>query len=393
MDRPLLASRSRAAWSGVVLVLGAILALFVLSFVGTFVFGLFVYYGVRPLHRRLRGRLERRQRSAALTILFVVVPVVALVGYSVAVAFQELVVALGPQTTEAVLSRLPGRPRSLGELIQSLGDVVDGLRRSEQFRTYLETGIGTLGRAANALFHLTLSLVFAFFLLRDGPRLGAWFREDVAGDDATTEAYLAAVDADLETVYFGNVLTVLLVGAAALAVYHGFNLVSPPAIAIPFPTLLALLTALATFVPLVVGKLVYVPTAGYLVWRATAVETGGLLPWAVGFLVVAVLVLDLVPQTFVRPLVSGRSIHSGLVLFAYVLGAALFGWYGLFLGPLFLVLVVQAANVVLPELLHGDRITPETHTAVGSEPTGGGPAGPAEAPPDGDDAGADPDGQ
>jgi hypothetical protein len=56
------------------------------------------------------------------------------------------------------------------------------------------------------------------------------------------------------------------------------------------------------------------------------------------------------------------------VLLAYVLGAALFGWYGLFLGPLILVLVVQAANVVLPELLHGDPLTTDTHLKIGSDP-------------------------
>jgi hypothetical protein len=56
------------------------------------------------------------------------------------------------------------------------------------------------------------------------------------------------------------------------------------------------------------------------------------------------------------------------VLFAYVLGAALFGWYGLFLGPLLLVLAAQSANVVLPELLHGERLTTATSTEIGAEP-------------------------
>jgi hypothetical protein len=78
--------------------------------------------------------------------------------------------------------------------------------------------------------------------------------------------------------------------------------------------------------------------------------------------------LDIIPQTVLRPYLSGRGIHTGLVLFAYVLGAALFGWYGLFLGPLLLVLVAQAANVVLPELLHGERLTTGTYTTIGSDP-------------------------
>lgn len=363
--------RARLAWGAVLLLLGLVVALFVYSFVGTLVLGLFVYYGVRPLHRRLRSRLSGRGRSAALTVLFVVVPLIGLVGYGALVAVRELTVVAGPAVVEALLSRLPGDPRSVVVLLRSPASLLQYLDSAARVRSYLLTGLGTLGRAGNALVHLTLSLALAFFLLRDGPRLREWFRRDVAGEAGVGEAYLDAVDADLETVYFGNVLTVLLVCGAALVVYHGFNHLSPAGLRLPVPTLLSLLTGLATFVPLVVGKLVYLPATAYLLWRATARGAGPeLLPWVGAFLVVSFLVLDLVPQTFVRPLISGRSLHGGLVLFAYVLGTALFGWYGLFLGPLLLVLVVQAANLVLPEMLGGDPLTDETHTSLGSDPAG-----------------------
>jgi predicted PurR-regulated permease PerM len=370
--------RARLAWWGVVAVLGVALTFFVASFVGTFVLGLFVYYAARPLHRRLRTRVDHRGLSATLTMLFLVLPAVALVGYAGLVAVQEFAVVAGPGLTDAVLERLPGDPRSVGGLLRSPTELLGRLDDGSRVLTVVVTGFGALGTAANGLLHLTLALAVSFFLLRDGPRLAAWFRADVAGAGGVADAYLTAVDADLETVYFGNVLTVLLVGVAAVVVYNGFNVLAPATLRLPVPTLLALLTGLATFVPLVVGKLVYVPMCGYLAWEATRAGAGsGVLPWVVGFLVVSFLLLDLLPQTFLRPLVSGRSLHSGLVLFAYVLGAALFGWYGLFLGPLLVVLVVQAASVVLPELLHGERLTVAASTEIGAEPrvdgTGGGP--------------------
>jgi predicted PurR-regulated permease PerM len=51
----------------------------------------------------------------------------------------------------------------------------------------------------------------------------------------------------------------------------------------------------------------------------------------------------------------------GMVMFSYIFGPLLFGWYGLFLGPLLLVLVVGFSRTVLPAALdrlrHGQRTT------------------------------------
>ncbi|ODR80520.1 hypothetical protein BG842_03425 [Haladaptatus sp. W1] len=42
--------------------------------------------------------------------------------------------------------------------------------------------------------------------------------------------------------------------------------------------------------------------------------------------------------------------YLSLVMFAYLLGPSLFGWYGIFLGPLLMVIVVQFLQVVVPQL-------------------------------------------
>ncbi|WP_458210731.1 hypothetical protein [Haladaptatus sp. NG-SE-30] len=55
-----------------------------------------------------------------------------------------------------------------------------------------------------------------------------------------------------------------------------------------------------------------------------------------------------------------------LLLFAYILGPILFGWYGLFLLPIVFVLMLEAVRIVLPELLHGDPIVAEPYLAEGT---------------------------
>ena len=59
-----------------------------------------------------------------------------------------------------------------------------------------------------------------------------------------------------------------------------------------------------------------------------------------------------------------------MLLFAYLLGPAMFGWYGLFLMPILFILIIEAIRLVLPELLHGDILRPEATVAtdVGTDP-------------------------
>jgi predicted PurR-regulated permease PerM len=78
---------------------------------------------------------------------------------------------------------------------------------------------------------------------------------------------------------------------------------------------------------------------------------------------VSFLALDILPQTFLQPYISGNQIHVGIMMFAYILGPMLFGWYGFFLLPLFFVLVIQAVRIVVTDLIHGDDLTPDVDAA------------------------------
>lgn len=83
-----------------------------------------------------------------------------------------------------------------------------------------------------------------------------------------------------------------------------------------------------------------------------------------------VLLLDILPQSFLQPYLSGRRLNAILLLFAYLLGPILFGWYGIFLMPILFVLVLEAIRIVLPELLSGEPIRPEASVAedIGTDP-------------------------
>jgi hypothetical protein len=58
-------------------------------------------------------------------------------------------------------------------------------------------------------------------------------------------------------------------------------------------------------------------------------------------------------------------------MIAYTFGPLLFGWYGIFLMPMLLVLVFHFARLVLPELVQGRAIQPTAVDPGVADPTGG----------------------
>jgi predicted PurR-regulated permease PerM len=132
---------------------------------------------------------------------------------------------------------------------------------------------------------------------------------------------------------------------------------APAGTAIPAAALVGLLAGAASLIPIVGMKIIYVPVALYMTVRGVLTAGGESLWFVVLFAVVSVIVVDSIPDFLLRPYVSGKNIHIGSLMLAYILGPLFFGWYGLFLMPALLVVVVQFAMVVVPSLNLGSSST------------------------------------
>jgi predicted PurR-regulated permease PerM len=101
-------------------------------------------------------------------------------------------------------------------------------------------------------------------------------------------------------------------------------------------------------------KLVWVPIALLLIVDSLVTDPSTV--WfPLLFAAVSTVVIDYIPDQLLRPYVSGRSLHVGAIMLAYIVGPLLFGWYGLFLGPLVLVVIWEFARIVVPWLAHPER--------------------------------------
>jgi len=204
-----------------------------------------------------------------------------------------------------------------------------------------------------AAIHAFITLIIAFYLLRDDHRIAAWARGTIARPGSVVERYLVSVDDSLSTVFFGNILNALLTGLIAAVTYLLLNLIAPPVVLIPEAALLGLLVGAASLVPVIGIKLVTVPLSLYLAGRALLFDPATL--WfPLLFAAVSFVVVDYIPDQLLRPYVSGRTLHVGAIMLAYTIGPLLFGWYGIFLGPLLLVLGFEFGRHIIPWLLDGE---------------------------------------
>jgi predicted PurR-regulated permease PerM len=342
-----------AGWLSLGVIVAAIVGFVLYSFVGTFVFGAFLYYATRPVYRRIRQVVRPPSLAAGVALFLIALPALLLVAVTALLGVQEATQAARQNQLQVVSfeTRAYIYAQPYLELLRSPGQLLTSPDLLTSIRDVLERVRPFLGAIGNALLHLFVVVSVAFYLLRDDHHLSAWTRERFADEAGVLETYLDAVDRDLRQVFFGNVLNAVLTGLIGAVTYSVLNVVAPPGYSVPIPILLGLLSGAASLVPLVGMKLVYVPATLFLLGTSFTQGRLDALWFPALFAGVSFFVVDVIPDLVLRPYVSGRHLHMGLVMFAYILGPLLFGWYGLFLGPLLLVVVVEFTRVVLPAVL------------------------------------------
>jgi len=371
--------RDRFGWWLIAVVMG-LLVLFVLySFIGTFVFGIFVYYATRPIYRRVKRVIHQRSLAAGVSLIMIVLPALLLAFYTIAIGLQELNKFLKTSDFELQpLQSLLAPYFDVTSIIANPRSLLDEPNTIEGLTSILQEAIGYIGFFGLGMLHLIVVFILAFYLLRDDNRLAAWWRRRFADSDGVMEAYMSRVDRDFSSIFFGNILNAIFTAIIGAAAYSTINLVAPAGISLPYPALLGLLTGVASLIPVIGIKIVYVPGAIYLF--ATSGLNPELLWFPVVFVGVSFVIVDVIPDLILRPYVSGRNLHLGMVMLAYIFGPLLFGWYGLFFGPMLLVLLVHFVALVLPELVAGAPIQPEKvpDPMAPAEPTAAGEANGAE---------------
>ncbi len=312
-----------------------------------------VAYGiVQPLYRRaatLPSGAERplwlRSGLAAAfalgTLLLVAAPL-ALVAVVLLVQVRELTGYLSEALSRGTDWLSGPRLAELAERVSGLtGGAVD--LSSLDLKAELGRVLQSLGNQAVSLSAgllrnaLSLVLAFAFFtftlyfLLVDGRQLLLVIVDAIPLRNADTVAFMRKFRDTGRDLVVGYLLVALFQGAVAFVIYL--------AMGVPGPLPLGVLTAIASFIPIVGTGLVWLPVG---IGRLASGQLGsGIL--LIALCAVFVSMLD----NLIRPLLlqSRIKMHPLLIFFSIVGGLRLFGFDGLILGPLVLVLFFAGVDM------------------------------------------------
>lgn len=298
------------------------------------ILGIVIAAYLRPLYRRIQQRVGRPMLSAVLTLLVVIIPILGALAYS----YVELVDVLGYISTHQteVANRIDTAIRRLPFL--------GAVNATETIRRYVllvsDYGTAIPGEAKEAIIELsvaiTIFLLTAAYVFTDADSIVSYVRSKVPQRyDKLREALVTNVTG----VLYGAIYSTLLTQSLKTLVIFLMNLV----FGVPLAAVLAILSFIIGFFPIVGSWSVYVPVAAWLlVFQDSPVRAGLML--VVGFLLNTLFI-----STYLRPKIAAE--RSGVLNFywmfvALVTGVYTFGLAGILLGPILIGLLKAVVDSV-----------------------------------------------
>lgn len=348
------------------------------NFVGALALGVFIYYCTRPIYRLLVSKDINKNISAIIAQLSFVVPAVLLIAYTIQiVAFEirsvaseaggvisellkgqdlvnqirqnETIYGIVPVEEELDINQQPQNQSQ--SITDAIGNIDSGLV-SELFNYFFETVTILLSSISGLFFTLFVAFALSFYLQRDGNKIKNMIYEKTEYDK-TVVKFGKELDQDLKVVFLGNIALALGASVIGATAFYIITIIFPDGNMLRYPGLIGFLCGIASLIPVVGMKLVYVPVTIILL-SISLIQNSfpEALVFPSVFLLVALILVDTIPDLVARPyLGSLGGISTGVLLFSYILGPLSFGWYGLFLGPLVFVSFYEFFSLILPEII------------------------------------------
>ena len=334
------------------------------------ILGIIVAVYSRPMYLRLREPLRSDVASAAVTLLAIVLPVLALLIYSY-VEIKDVAEYVAANQNEiatkvnTAIRKLPFMSQvDMGETVRQY--VVTASDYGTEIPGLIKGAMKGLAIAA------TIFVFTTFYVLIDAKTITAWLRSKIP--PRYTEL-VATLEANVRGVLYGALYATLLTQALKSAILFVLFTVFD----VPLVGVLVILSFIIGFFPIVGSWSVYVPVGLWLlVFREAPAQAIALI--AIGFFVNTVYI-----STYLRPKIAAEKskvLNFYWMLVGLVTGVYTFGLVGVLLGPMVIGLLKAIVDTITStnswrlldddETAESSNIVPDPAVAGGGGGGGGG---------------------
>jgi len=298
------------------------------------ILGIIVAMYMRPVYLWLHRHVPNRVVSGTLTLLLLIGPVVALTIYS----YDEIadVATYVSAHREEIADKIDVSLRRLPFMQSaSTGAVVKNyVVAASNYGTNLLTGIRSA--ITSVAVAATIFLFTAYYVMTDADRIMEYIRERIPpryGDLST------ALETNVRGVLYGAIYSTFLTQTIKSVIVFAMNL----AFHVPLAGVLAIISFIIGFFPIVGSWSVYVPVAG---WLAVFQNAPG---QALAMVLIGFTVNTIYISTFLRPKIAAersKVLNFYWMLVALITGVYTFGLVGILLGPMLIGLLKAILDTI-----------------------------------------------
>lgn len=298
--------------------------------------------------RLVRSFGERRAPWAAAFLTLLSGLVVAVCGVlillTLANELMKVVAHLDRHGTTGSLSDLVGErgARAISELGVDTQRLYAWARKEiEAAASYAATlGAIVVRTASYGMLGLVVSLTTMYYMLLEGPKVARRIERIAPLEPRHTRALLQEAREVGRTAFLGTIATAIVQGVLAGIGYA--------AVGVPQPVTWAIVTALASFLPVIGTAIVWVPVSGYILMDGHPVR-------ALLLVIYGVLIITSLADYVIRPRIVGARGHGHplLTLIALLGGIEVFGLAGLIVAPIVMSVFVAAFRLYEREMRSG----------------------------------------
>jgi predicted PurR-regulated permease PerM len=324
---------SRGFLIALITVVGVVSGLIVLPYLQYVMLAVLLAYVLHPVHVRLSGRVGQVGSAASLLVLTTVafllpfVLVLRVIATDV-VSFAEQLQSGGIEfaTLEAAIADWTGMQIDLASALGGSGEQIGG--------AIVEQAGNVFGLLTHGLIGIGVTVFLLYYLLKDGQKLVAWLRDITPLPQRVQDDLYTEVNDVTWAVLAGHVFIAIVQGVVA-----GLGLI---VVGIPNAVFWTVVMVILALLPVIGAFMVLGPAA---IWLAASGDV-----FAAGALAVYGTIIVGIMDDFLRPIVVNRrtDISPAVILLGVIGGLSVFGFIGLFIGPIVLG-VLKACLVVFDD--------------------------------------------